>query len=337
MPVIYALNFAQYLQIALLLGAIGFIYLTVLRFVYNRETAQIRERRQAMNKNIPAKFSGKNVPDFVGQWETEIHELGRQIVGQIDTKLALLRALTQEANRTILELEAIIEKKEEDKSPMPEKSVVDKKESILDELKEELSQFDELETEMAEADSKTVLTPFTLPKFEPFSAIQASAEEDEEEQAADVLPFPVMQNLASIPRTLMSSVPQKAENGRLEFRTASGGSRLMAELFPRAAVKEQKGNAFMAAPKPQLNSLFLGDSQPKQTVPLMPAPPAMLQSAPPAMLQPAPPAILQEDEQETHKLKVQMLANYGYSANDIAKQLSLPLQLVEKILWRTDL
>ena len=43
------------------------------------------------------------------KWEAEIHALGRQIIGQIDSKMAALQAITVDANRTANRLEILVE------------------------------------------------------------------------------------------------------------------------------------------------------------------------------------------------------------------------------------
>ena len=43
------------------------------------------------------------------KWEAEIHKIGRQIIGQIDTKMAALQAITLDANRTANRLEILAE------------------------------------------------------------------------------------------------------------------------------------------------------------------------------------------------------------------------------------
>jgi len=43
------------------------------------------------------------------KWEAEVHQIGRQIIGQIDCKMAALQAITQDANRTANRLEILVE------------------------------------------------------------------------------------------------------------------------------------------------------------------------------------------------------------------------------------
>jgi len=53
-------------------------------------------------------FTGA-IQGHAAKWETEIHQLGRQIIGQIDSKMAALQAVTLEANRTANRLEILLE------------------------------------------------------------------------------------------------------------------------------------------------------------------------------------------------------------------------------------
>jgi len=43
------------------------------------------------------------------KWEAEVHQIGRQIIGQIDCKMAALQAITLDANRTANRLEMLVE------------------------------------------------------------------------------------------------------------------------------------------------------------------------------------------------------------------------------------
>jgi len=87
------------------------------------EAAQEAERKAQMLTNLPkAKVqTSVSMPDpfgipFTGviqghaaKWEAEIHKLGRHIIGQIDSKMAALQAMTLDANRTANRLEILVE------------------------------------------------------------------------------------------------------------------------------------------------------------------------------------------------------------------------------------
>ena len=53
-------------------------------------------------------FTG-NIQGVAAKWEAEIHKLGRQIIGQIDSKMAALQTITLDANRTANRLEILVE------------------------------------------------------------------------------------------------------------------------------------------------------------------------------------------------------------------------------------
>ena len=84
-----------------------------------RQAAQEAEQKTQMLSNLP-KAKG-TASDFMGtpfagaiqgsaaRWEAEIHQLGRQIMGQIDSKMSALQAITLEANRTANRLEILVE------------------------------------------------------------------------------------------------------------------------------------------------------------------------------------------------------------------------------------
>jgi len=53
-------------------------------------------------------FAG-GVQGVAAKWETEVHQIGRQIIGQIDCKMAALQAITLDASRTANRLEMLVE------------------------------------------------------------------------------------------------------------------------------------------------------------------------------------------------------------------------------------
>lgn len=54
-------------------------------------------------------FTGAASPSSIAKWEAEIHQIGRQILGQIDSKMVVLQTLTLEANRTANRMELLLE------------------------------------------------------------------------------------------------------------------------------------------------------------------------------------------------------------------------------------
>jgi len=90
------------------------------------KAAREAERRKMTDTNLPqakrappktraplidplgTPFAGA-VQGQAAKWEAEIHKLGRQIIGQMDSKMAALQAITLDANRTANRLEILVE------------------------------------------------------------------------------------------------------------------------------------------------------------------------------------------------------------------------------------
>ncbi|MGL4594312.1 MAG: hypothetical protein ACRCUY_06245, partial [Thermoguttaceae bacterium] len=54
-------------------------------------------------------FDGGHVPNSVAKWEAEIHQIARQMIGQLDCKMVALQSITAEANRVANRLELLVE------------------------------------------------------------------------------------------------------------------------------------------------------------------------------------------------------------------------------------
>ena len=63
--------------------------------------------RTAATDSSPSHAS--NIKNVSAKWEAEVHKIGQQIVGQIDCKMAALRTITLDANRTANRLEMLTE------------------------------------------------------------------------------------------------------------------------------------------------------------------------------------------------------------------------------------
>ena len=66
------------------------------------------QTRIPMADPFGSSFTG-NIHGIAAKWEAEIHQIGRQIIGQIDSKMAALQAITLDANRTANRLEILVE------------------------------------------------------------------------------------------------------------------------------------------------------------------------------------------------------------------------------------
>ena len=54
-------------------------------------------------------FAAGITPRSIAKWETEIHQIGRQMIGQLDSKSVVLQTLTREANRAANRLEILVD------------------------------------------------------------------------------------------------------------------------------------------------------------------------------------------------------------------------------------
>jgi len=70
------------------------------------------QTRVPLGNSLGTPFTGA-IQGQAARWEAEIHQLGRQIIGQIDSKMAALQAITLDANRTANRLEILVEHLEE--------------------------------------------------------------------------------------------------------------------------------------------------------------------------------------------------------------------------------
>lgn len=64
--------------------------------------------RVPLGNSLGVPFTG-NIQGVAAKWEVEIHTLGRQIIGQIDSKMSALQSITLDANRTANRLEILVE------------------------------------------------------------------------------------------------------------------------------------------------------------------------------------------------------------------------------------
>jgi hypothetical protein len=58
-------------------------------------------------------FTGAYSPRNIAKWEAEIHQIGRQMIGTLDSKMVAIQTLTQEANRVANRMELLLERFEE--------------------------------------------------------------------------------------------------------------------------------------------------------------------------------------------------------------------------------
>ena len=73
-----------------------------------KSKVSLPQTRAPLGDPLGTPFAG-NIRGQAARWEAEIHQLGRQIIGQIDSKMAALQAITLDANRTANRLEILVE------------------------------------------------------------------------------------------------------------------------------------------------------------------------------------------------------------------------------------
>lgn len=85
-----------------------------------REVKPVQESRQSVGApRVPLRepyadtFDGAAAPRQIAKWEAEIHQIGRQMIGTLDSKMVALQTLTLDANRAANRLELLLEHMEE--------------------------------------------------------------------------------------------------------------------------------------------------------------------------------------------------------------------------------
>ena len=71
--------------------------------------SSVAPERVPLGEPFDAVFTAGATPRSIAKWETEIHQIGRQMVGQLDSKSAVLQTLILEANRAANRLEILID------------------------------------------------------------------------------------------------------------------------------------------------------------------------------------------------------------------------------------
>lgn len=76
-----------------------------------RQAAASRNLAERVPRPEPydATFAGGPTPQNIARWEAEIHQIGREMIGRIDSKMVALQTLTLEANRAANRLEILVE------------------------------------------------------------------------------------------------------------------------------------------------------------------------------------------------------------------------------------
>lgn len=377
------------------------IFICVLLRIYGRARAKAMQKVQAKNRNEKASvryqekephvcFTG-NIPDSVSKWEVEMHKLGREILGRIDTKLVVLQTVTEDAKRSADILESLILKVEKAKSEAEQALLeYEKKISvpIPERAREEIHLFREREPSISAEPINESLRSLKMMRETLESDIEKFHEiipdnfsQDRLEEEAKTVPFtefpektiPIQQesrkyrfdelepgkktkssslnNLDSpVPQVLPFETLEETERNR-EKRVKDGRATVIPGpgTIPinSAELRKPKRNlgsgspgiiSINAAPRPQLASLVGELREPHKPEP--PRPPKILRTEPeepqirsfPQSEISETPAIPEDIDSKIYATKVRMLANYGYSAKDIAYQLNISKEIVENIL-----
>ncbi|GHT17891.1 hypothetical protein FACS1894189_4680 [Planctomycetales bacterium] len=77
--------------------------------VVKTKVGSAQSDRMPMTDPLGTKFVGATMPRNIAKWETEIHQLGREIIGRLDSKMVAIQVLTQEATRAANRLELLID------------------------------------------------------------------------------------------------------------------------------------------------------------------------------------------------------------------------------------
>ncbi len=71
--------------------------------------SRVAPERVPLSEPYDKTFTGGATPQSIAKWEAEIHQVGRQMIGQLDSKMVALQTLTLEANRAANRLEILVE------------------------------------------------------------------------------------------------------------------------------------------------------------------------------------------------------------------------------------
>ncbi len=71
--------------------------------------SRVAPERVPLSDPFAQTLTGSVSPQSIAKWEAEIHQIGRQMIGQLDSKMVALQTLTMEANRAANRLEILVE------------------------------------------------------------------------------------------------------------------------------------------------------------------------------------------------------------------------------------
>lgn len=314
--------------------------------------------RMPLTDPYDATFTGSASPKNLAKWEAEIHQIGRQMIGQIDSKMVALQVLTLEANRVANRLEILVdhlenlvvphspgdlpaENYQENKtnkpnaisenpeihstehvprliSAAPSESIAEPVRmeafaDILDDLESELDQFHEESTRWKAEPVEQVL-PATIIKASDFSEKEISQSWNSQPLPSSIpssLSNPLSLSSPRLPGDLFADLPSNIRH-KTERKTVSAESLLEPT---RQTTSRSKSNAL------SIDSLYEGRSNPNTGKPL-----------PPGGLFDEKPLTGKGGSRLALRKQVEMLADYGYTANQIAQNLNITVGEVDLML-----
>jgi len=273
-------------------------------------------------------FTAAVSPRSVAKWETEIHQVGRQMIGQLDSKSVVLQTLTREANRAANRLEILIDHLEtllKNTVPSPKPSEPDDPPpaeppnlishqaatatafaDVLDELENELDRFDDSDEEsnpQATVLKVVPMVPESVPETPPTVSIAGISTFSHGTHRISVQPKGMEFSVVSAP-----SPPPSPPIGRKPFTS----------LFD---------DSLVTPPTDTVTTLGLSSIPAYQT-------PLIEQSA---TLKPVSEPLRDRFVSELgtpsdKRRQVEMLTDYGYSPKQIAEDLNITVGEVELMI-----
>ena len=261
-------------------------------------------------------FTAGVTPRSIAKWETEIHQIGRQMIGQLDSKSVVLQALTREANRAANRLEILI---------------------------------DHLETLLK--NSTTSQTPATAsdsvepsnwtPRESATQTTEASANVPEElENETDQIHEPVEQpspllavlkaeTMADAPPPNVTTLSRKTHRitvqpKETEFSAASLSASLPSSFLPQPSVARQPGLP--------MTSLFEDNLMGRHDEPESMLDRSSIPAYQTPLIEQSAPAISEVAAPYDKRRQVAMLSDYGYTPKQIAQDLDLTVGEVELMI-----
>jgi hypothetical protein len=92
----------------MLVVGIGMILLVVIRFLLRPRMAGKRYPSPVRDEKVAAHML--DAPVEIGRWEVQMHETARNLMGELNTRIAIVEQLVRDANQAAERLERAIER-----------------------------------------------------------------------------------------------------------------------------------------------------------------------------------------------------------------------------------